>query len=104
MKGSLDTLGELPDKTLRNLKEINEAIEKLAEDMERTKPDCASEYPDVGAERDKVFVSLVKLRLAEEKEDHTAADRNKKKEQIDSTSTVSGLVKSSTFGKRMSTE
>ena len=54
MKGCLDTL----DKTLRELHEINEAIEKLAEDMERTKPDFASEYPDVWAEWERTFISL----------------------------------------------
>ena len=82
MKGSLDTLGELPDKTLRNLKEINEAIEKLAEDMERTKPDLAFEYPDVEAERGRVFIPLLKLRIAKEKEVRTAADYNKKEDKL----------------------
>ena len=60
MKGCLDIFGELPDKILRKLDEINEAIEKLAKDMERTKPDFASEYPNVDAENGRVFISLVR--------------------------------------------
>ena len=58
MKGCLDTHGELPNKTLRKLDDINEAIWKLANDRKRTKPDFASEYSDVGAERDRSFISL----------------------------------------------
>ena len=79
-KGCLDALGELPDKTLRKLGEINKAIEELAKDMERSKPDFASEYPDVLAEWERTFISLTKLRIAKEKEIHTATDYNEKKE------------------------
>ena len=71
MMGCLDSLGELPDKTLRKLG---------AKDMKRTKPDFASEYPDIGAERDSVYISLVRLRKAKEKEGRTATDRNEKEE------------------------
>ena len=59
--------------------DLNKAIEKLAMDMKRTNPDFASEYPDVWAEWDRVFVSLEKLRKAKESEVHTAKEGNKKK-------------------------
>ena len=70
--------------------DLNEAISKLANDMKRMKADLASEYADVGTERDRIFVSLLKLRKAKGSEVHTATDDNKKEEEIDST--VSGLV------------
>ena len=90
MKRCLDTLGKLPaSESLRKLDEANEAIRKLARDMKRTKPDFASEYPDVEAERDRIFVSLAKLTQAKESEVHTVTDDNKKEEVIDSA--VSGL-------------
>ena len=95
IKGYLDTLGELPDKFLRKLGEINKAIEKLWEDMERTNPYFESEYPDVWTEWSRIFFSLLKLRVAKEKEVRTAADLNKKEEQIDST--VSSLVAEEDF-------
>ena len=89
MRDCLDTLGKPPEReTLRQLGDLNEAIRKLARDMKRTKPDFAYEYPDVAAERDRIFVSLLKLRKAKESEVHT--DCNKKEEEIGST--VSGLV------------
>ena len=91
LRDCLDTLGKPPEReTLRQMGDLNEAIRKLARDMKRTKSDFASEYPDVGAERDRIFVSLVKLRKAKESEVYTATDGNKKEEEIDST--VSGLV------------
>ena len=90
IKGYLDTLGELPDKFLRKLGEINKAIEKLWEDMERTNPYFESEYPDVWTEWSRIFFSLLKLRVAKEKEVRTASDLIKKEERIDST--VSSLV------------
>ena len=90
IKGYLDTFGELPDKFLRKLGEINKAIEKLWEDMERTNPYFESEYPDVWTEWSRIFFSLLKLRVAKEKEVRTASDLIKKEERIDST--VSSLV------------
>ena len=91
MKSCVDALGEPPDtETLREMDEINKAIRKLAIDMKRTKPAFASDYPHVGAEKDRVFISLMKLRKAKESEVHTAADVNTKEEEIDST--VSSLV------------
>ena len=85
MKRCLDTLGKLPaSETLRKLDEANAAIRKLARDMKRTKPDFASEYPDVETERDRVFVSLLKLRRAKESEVKTAKDGNKKEGEMDS--------------------
>ena len=76
MKGYLDTLGELPGEILRKLGEINKAMDKLAKDMERTKPDFESEYPIIDAERGRVFISLLRLRKAKEKEVHTATDHD----------------------------
>ena len=59
MKRCVDALGEPPDtETLREMDEINKAIRKLAIDMKRTKPAFASDYPHVGAEKDRVFISL----------------------------------------------
>ena len=83
MKCCLDTLGKPPEReTLRQMGDLNEAIRKLARDMKRTKPDFAYEYPDVGAERDRIFVSLLKLRKAKESEVHTETDCNKKEEEM----------------------
>ena len=91
MKSCVDALGEPPDtETLREMDELNKAIRKLAIDMKRTKPAFASDYPHVGAEKDRIFISLIKLRKAKESEVHTAADLNTKEEEIDST--VSSLV------------
>ena len=59
--------------------------------MKKIKSYFGSQYPDVGAERDRVYISLEKLRIAKEKEVRTVADRNKMEEKIDST--VSSLVK-----------
>ena len=58
--------------------------------MKRTKSDFASVYPNVEKERDRVYISLMKLRKAKETEVHTVTDGNTKEEEIDST--VSGLV------------
>ena len=81
LKGCLDTLGELPDKTLRKLGEINEAIEKLAKDMKRTRPNFAvRRYPDVWDDWQRTFISLVELRKAKESEVRTATDRDEKEE------------------------
>ena len=67
-KRVLDRTGDLPDdETLRAMGDLEQAIEKLAMDMERTNPNLASDYPDVETENDRIFESLVKLRKAKEK-------------------------------------
>ena len=86
----VETLGEPPDDdTIKEMDALNKAVRKLAIDMKRLKPDFASDYPNVGQERDRIFISLMKLRKAKENE-VSATDGIGKAEEIDST--VSGLL------------
>ena len=74
-KRVIDRLGDPPDsETLRKMGNLNKAIEELAMDMERTNPNFASDYPDVEAENDRIFESLVKLRKAKASEVRPTAD------------------------------
>ena len=89
-KHAIDRLGDPPDvKTLREMGDLDQAIEKLWLDMKRTNPNFASDYPDVEAENDRIFDSLVKLRKAKASELRPTADVKTRDEEIDSA--VSGL-------------
>ena len=90
-KRLLDELGDPPSsEALREFEDLNQAIEKLAIDMERTNPNFASDYPDVEAENDRVYTSLEKLRRkAKASEVHPTAGVQTREEEIDSA--VSGL-------------
>ena len=85
-KRELDRLGHPPDgKTLREMGDLEQAIEKLWLDMKRTNPNFASDYPDVEAENDRVYISLEKLRRkAKASEVRPTAGVQTREEEIDS--------------------
>ena len=100
-KRMIDRLGDQPSsEALREMVDLNQAIEKLAMDMERTNPNFASDYPDVEVENDRIFDSLVELRKAKELEVRPAADVKAREQEIDSA--VSGWTQSSKSGKKES--
>ena len=83
-KRAIDRLGDPPDsETLREMVDLNQAIEKLAMDMERTNPNFASDYPDVEAENDRIYESLEKLRKAKATEGRPTTDVKEEAQEFD---------------------
>ena len=84
-KRMIDRLGDQPSsEALGEMFDLNQAIEKLAMDMERTNHNFASDYPDVEGKNDRIFDTLELLRRAKSSEICPAADARTREQEIDS--------------------